>query len=228
MRDRIITSFLTSLFLIGVIFAQTKKQSSTLVVNGHAADAAVVQINGRDYVDLQTLARLTNGSVAYRGNQVVLTFPDESSSVSTSTPVSDQPTDSSFSPDFMKAGIEEIALMREWASPLAYAIQNGYPITEQWVSGYRDQAAHGLRLASVAAKTGADRNALQLLTNEFEAVRDWSNKLVEARKTMDTARYAMSETALKEDPLSQKIVTCGRFLGPMLGSGSYQDDPSCH
>lgn len=96
--------------------------------------------------------------------------------------------------------------MREWASPSAYAIQNGHPITEQWISGYRDQAAHGLKLASVAAKTAADRNALQLLTNEFEAVRAWSNKLVEARKTMDTARYVMSETALKEDPLSQKIV----------------------
>lgn len=65
------------------MFAQTKKQSRTLLVNGQTADAAVVQINGREYVDLQALARLANGSVGYRGNQVLLTFPDESSSVST-------------------------------------------------------------------------------------------------------------------------------------------------
>lgn len=124
--------------------------------------------------------------------------------------------------------MEEMALMREWASPLAYAIQNGYPLTEQWVAGYREQAANGLRLASVAATTDADRSALQLLTSEFEAVKEWSNKLVDARKPMDAAKYAMSAGALQNHPLSQKIVTCSRFLGPMLASGQFQDDPSCH
>lgn len=124
--------------------------------------------------------------------------------------------------------METIALMREWASPLAYAIQNGYPVTENWVANYREQAAHGLRLASVAATTDADRGALQLLTNEFEAVREWSNKLVEARKSMNTGQYSVSANALRDDPLSQKIVACGRFLAPMLASGNIQDDPSCH
>ena len=118
--------------------------------------------------------------------------------------------------------------MREWASPLAYAIQNGYPITEQWVAGYRESAANGVRMATVAASTSDDRNALQLLSNEFESVREWSNKLVEARKSLNTANYSMSESALRDDPLSQKIVTCGHFLASMLGSGSYQDNPSCH
>ena len=80
----------------------------------------------------------------------------------------------------------------------------------------------------MAATTDADRHALQLLTNEFDAVRQWSDKLVEARKSMNTGQYAMSASALRDDPLSQKIVACGRFLAPMLASGNIQDDPSCH
>lgn len=118
--------------------------------------------------------------------------------------------------------------MREWASPLASAIQNGYPITEQWVTQYREQAANGLRLASAAASTDDDRKALQLLRNEFDAIRDWSARLLNARQAMDTAKYAMSEDALRNDPLSQKILSCGHFLGTMLGSGTFQDDPACH
>ncbi len=229
MRDRITALFLTLIFLLsGVTLTQTKKQSRTLVVNGQAADVPILHINGREYIEVQALARAANGVVGFQGDQILLTLPGGSSSVSTPPPMPERPTESGFSQEFMRAGIEEIALMREWASPLAYAIQNGYPITEQLVAGYRDQAAHGLRLASLAAMTEADRNALQLLTNEFQAVQDWSNKLVEARKTMDTAKYAMSENALKEDPLSQKIVSCGRFLGPMLGSGTFRDDSSCH
>jgi hypothetical protein len=214
----------------GGMVAQVKNPSRTLVVNGRIAPDAVVQINGRDYVDLQALASTMNGSISFRGAQIVLTLPI--SDAGTSAPASpnppEAPTESGLSQDFMKAGIETIALMREWASPLAYAIQNGYPITEQWVSGYREQAANGLRLASVAAKTEADRKALQLLSNEFESVRQWSSKLVEARKAMDTAKYSMSAGALQSDPLSQKIVACGHFLGSMLGSGAFEDNSSCH
>lgn len=210
------------------MFGQLKQQSRTLTINGQSGEAAVVQLDGRLYVDLGTLASIANGSVAFQGDRIVVKLPSASANEPTVARPPDHAADSGFSREFMRAGIEEIGLMREWASPLAYAIQNGYPVTEQWVAGYREQAANGLRLASVAATTDADRSALQLLTNEFEAVKDWSNKLVEARKSMDAAKYAMSTSELQNDPLSQKIVTCGRFLGPMLASGQFQDDPSCH
>jgi len=218
------------LLLTGSIIAQVKNPGRTLVVNGRTAQAAVVQINGKAYVDLQVLASITNGSLGFQGEQIILTLPLSDLGASAPAPAipPEAPTEAGFSQDFMKAGIEEIALLREWASPLAYAIQNGYPITEHWVAGYREDAANGLRLASVAAKTEADRKALQLLSNEFESVREWSSKLVEARKSMDTAKYAMSAGALQNDPLSQKIIACGHFLGPMLGSGTFEDNPSCH
>jgi len=132
------------------------------------------------------------------------------------------------SQDFMRAGIEEIAEMREWATTLASAIQNGYQVTEGWVAPYREQAGSNLKLANIAAATEGDRNALQLLNNEFDAVSQWSKTLVEARQNMDTAKYVVSPNALREDPLSQKIIACGRFLSSMVASGNYQDDASCH
>jgi hypothetical protein len=128
----------------------------------------------------------------------------------------------------MIAGIETIAQMREWASTMANAIQHGYGVTEGWAADYREKAAYSLRQASASASTDADRSALQLLTNEFESVEAWSNELIEAKKSMDTAKYSTSSSALRNEPLSQKIISCGHFLGTMLGSAEFKDDPSCH
>lgn len=223
------TPVICLVLLVGAVnvSAQVKQQSRTFVINGQVGQAAVVQMDGRIYVDLETLVHIGDGHVELQGGRILLTLPASArDAVMVSAP--DQPADFGFSREFRSAGIEEITLMREWASPLAYAIQNGYPVTEQWVAGNQAQAANGLGLASIAATTDADRSALQLLTNEFEAVKEWSNKLVEARKSMDAGKYAISTSALRDDPLSQKIMACGRFLAAMLASGNFQDDPSCH
>ena len=204
------------------------KQAGSLVINGLSGEAPVVQVAGRSYVDVVALARITNGNLGFQENQIVLNLPSVGGNSSSNESPQKPAVEAGLSRDFMKAGIEAFALMREWASPLAHAIQNGYPITEQWVADYREAAAHGVRMASVAASTNDDRNALQLLTNEFESVREWSNKLEEARRSMDTAKYSISGNTLRDDPLSQKIVNCGHFLASMLGSGSFHDDPSCH
>lgn len=229
MRDNLRDASLTWLLLAlasGIAWAQTKPQ--TLVINGVSGQAAVAQIEGRAYVDVAALAHIANASLSFQPNRIVLTLPSSAANAPVALPPAEHVDNSALTRDFMKAGIEEIALMREWASPLAYAIQNGLPITEEWVADYRASAAQGLSMASVAAATDADRNAFQLLSNEFDAVREWSNKLVEARKSMDTAKYSISSGALREDPLSQKIIACGHFLASMLGSGSFQDNPSCH
>ena len=230
--------------LIGVLFSiallllssfaawgQHDQQARVLIVDGHSGQAAVIQDNGRQYVDLQAFVQITRGSLSYRDGRIVLSLPAALSPSSTSAVEPTTPpsvNENGLSQDFVRAGIEEVATMREWASTLAYAIQNNYQVTEDWVANYREQGAKDLRLASVAASTEADRRALELLTNEFNSVRTWSDKLVEAKKSMDTAKYAMSAGALRNEPLSQKIVTCGHFLASMLGSGSFQDDPSCH
>ena len=216
--------WLVLLFVTGTTLAQVSRQSRTLVINGQAGQAEVIKIGGHSYVELQELARITNGSVRFKASRILLNLPVTTASVAPPTPTDH----SGFSQDFMKAGIEAIAGLREWASPLAYAIQNGYNVTDSWVATYREQALHDVNLASAAATTDADRSALQLLNHEYQAVLQWSNKLVEARKAMDTAKYSLSANALRDEPLSQKIITCGHFLASMFGSGSFQADASCH
>jgi hypothetical protein len=221
---------LTALLLsfTGFALAQSQQQPKVLVINGHSGQAEIIQRDGRAYVDLQSLVEITNATLSLKANRVVMSLPTSSVSQTSPEPPQAPADNSSLSRGFMKAGIEEFATMREWASTLGYAIQNGYQVTEGWAANYREQAANNLRLASAAASTDADRNALQLLTNEFDAVRQWSDRLVQEKKSMDTAKYALSENALRDDPLSQKIINCGRFLASMLGTGTFQDDPSCH
>lgn len=214
-------------FLCGFVQAQAAPEKKTIVVNGATGEATVIQIDGRIYVDLAALAQIGNGSVGYQGNRITVALPQTAASAPPTTPQPDEPSHTGLSQGFMKAGIETLAQMREWASTLGYAIQHGYGVTDAWVADYREQAAQSLRLATVAASTDSDRNALQLLTHEFDAVRDWSNKLVEAKKTMDVGKYAVSPNALRDDPSSQKIIACGHFLASMLASGTFQDDASC-
>ena len=220
--------WLVLFFVTGTTLAQVSRQSRTLVINGQPGQAEVVKIDGHSYVELEELARITNGSLRFKASSILLNLPVSTASAPASVPPPTPTDDSGFSQDFMKAGIEAIAGLREWASPLAYAIQNGYNVTDSWVATYREQALHNVNLASAAATTDADRSALQLLNHEYQAVLQWSNKLVEARKTMDTAKYSASANALRDEPLSQKIITCGHFLASMFGSGSFQDDASCH
>jgi len=232
MRSKRSVGLLVLLMLLpwGVILAQVKQESRTLVVNGKAGEATVVQINSRTYVDVENLARIANGSLGFDKNQITLTLPGGyEASAPAGAPAPEQPVAHvGLSRNFMMAGIETLAEMREWASTMAYAIQNGYGVTESWAADYREKAANALRQASASVSTDADRNAMQLLANEFEAVREWSNKLVEAKKSMDTAKYSTSPNALRDEPLSQKIISCGHFLGSMLGSAEFKDDPSCH
>lgn len=223
--------FFTLLFFPLNSLAQHHQQRRILVIDGGEGQATVIERGGRAYVDIEALTQITHGSLSFKADRIVLSLPASNGTPLTAEapePAHSSVAESELSREFMRAGIEEIATMREWASTLAYAIQNGYEVTEKWAADYREQSAHDLRLASAAVSNEADRNALQLLTNESEIIREWSNRLVQERKSMDTAKYALSENALRDDPTSQKIIACGHFLATMLGSGSFRDDPSCH
>jgi hypothetical protein len=220
--------------LSGATFGQTKQQQRNVTVDGQNGTAEVIAQNGRLFVDVSALASIGKGSVSFNGPAIVLTFPTVGSHAATAgtaeppAPTSQPPNSSALSQEFMKAGIEEIARLREWATTLASAIKGGYGVTDEWVNGYRDQASQSLQLAEAAGSTDGDRNAAQLLHHAFDLVQQWSDKLVAAKKSMDTAKYTTSPNALREDPLSQKIITCGHFLTQMLGSATFQDDGSCH
>jgi len=217
-------SLFALLFAPGMAWAQAQPQSTTMVVNGKSGQVPAIVTNGRTFVDVDALARLANGTISYSDNSIALTLPSASASA-TEAPAAD---DSSLSHGFMKAGVEEMALLREWGAAVAYAIQNGYPIQPAWAANYQQKAGQGARMAEIAATTAGDKQALQLLTNEYHGVREWSDKLVEASKNMNTAKYSMSPGKLKDEPQSQKLIACWQFLSSMLSGGSFQDDASCH
>lgn len=201
--------------------SQAVQQSGTLIVSGQPGQAPLFQINRKSYVDVVALARLTNGSLSFKGSQTILTLP--ASSAPTASPAS-QPATSGFSKDFMKAGIEAGSTIREWRTALSSAVQNGYPITDDFVAGYRGPATTNMRLASVAVTTDSDRSAFQLLNNVFDNMQKLSNKILAARQNMNY----ISPDALRDDALYQQILTCARSLASMAASGQFQDDGSCH
>jgi len=68
---RILLLSLSLILLLSLsAFAQ---QNLTLIVAGQSGQAPIVQMNGKSYVDIDALARLTNSSVSIKGNQVILT-----------------------------------------------------------------------------------------------------------------------------------------------------------
>src|SRR5437016_2212946 len=83
------------------------------------AQVDLVKIDGRFYVDLDAVARITDGSLRFEASRIVLNLPIPTVSSPTTVPPPSPADDPGLSQDFMKAGIEAIAEMREWASTLA-------------------------------------------------------------------------------------------------------------
>jgi hypothetical protein len=216
--------FVLLLVVPALAVSQAQQQTQTLMVEGKSGEVTVIQMNGRSYVDLEALARVVSGSLAFNGNRITLTLPTSSANNAAAAPPASPTANSGLSKEFIKAGIEEMSAIREWRSAVANAVQNGYPVTEDWVGAYRGQAATSLRLASVAVSTDSDGSAYQLISNVFDNMQQLSNKFVAARKSLNY----MAPDSLKNDPLNQKILNCARSLASMAASGQFVDDGSCH
>jgi hypothetical protein len=208
------------LILLAFLFLARAAQKRTLVISGHPGEIAVTDTDGHSYVEIEALARLTNGSLGFNGNQIILTLPAASPPPSGSvTPVSQ----SSVSGFFIRASIEEMAVIREWRGMLRNAVQQGLPVTGDWADNYRARAEQSLRLVSLAVSTQDDRNAFQLLTNEFKNMKKLSDRFVEASK----ARIYVSPNLFNNDPLDKKILDCAHSLASMAASGQFIDDGTC-
>jgi hypothetical protein len=220
------TAVLPLIALVGTlgVAAQTTQENRTLIVRGHAGQLPVIQVNGRSYVEVEALAQLMNGSVAFKGNQITLTLPASAASAPPSPSPASQAVNSAFSKDFLNAGIETMSVIREWRSALVSAIQNGYPVTDASVAGYRAQATKNLRFSFVAQSTDADRSAYALLSNELDTMQKFSNSILAAHKDMEN----ISVDTIEADPLNQQILSCSRSLVAMASAGVFRDDGSCH
>jgi hypothetical protein len=89
---------------------------------------------------------------------------------------------------------------------------------------YRGPAQTNLRLASVAAETDSDRDAYQLLSNEYDNMKKLTDRFV----ALHASQTYTSPDALENDPLDQQILNCARSLVAMAATGQYADDGSCH
>ncbi len=65
----------------------TQTQAGTLIIAGQPDQAALVRLNGKSYVDIESLARITHGSVRFQGSQTILSLPSSSSAPSASSAV---------------------------------------------------------------------------------------------------------------------------------------------
>jgi len=215
------------LLMVAVAMAQSQREMEALSVQGYQGQASVIRYQGHVFVDAQELAQITNGSLSFEKNRIILTLPAPDGSSS-----SDDAHTSDFSRPFIKSAVEAMASIREWGGMLMVTVQNGYPVGDTMagntIVAYQDRAADNVALASAAASTASDSRGLELLQNEFNNVQVWSDKFVEARRSMSAANLTVSEGALKNDEGAQKILRCGQFLAQMFAGGTFQDDAVCH
>jgi hypothetical protein len=119
--------------------------------------------------------------------------------------------------------MEAMAQMREWHAALKGAIDRSYPLAEDWLTALRAQAQQALRLASLASSTDADKNAYPFLSNEFNSMKQLSDKYLQ----ISLSRTYIAPGSLDSDPLDQKMRTCGRSLAAMATANQFVDDGSC-
>jgi hypothetical protein len=215
------------LLMVAMTMAQSQRAREALSVQGYQGQASVIRYQGRAFVDAQALAQITNGSLSFENNRIILTLPDTDSSSS-----SGDAHTSGFSRPFMKAAIEAMASIREWGGTLQAVVQNGYPVGNttagNTIMAFQGRAADSVAIASAATSTDSDNRGLELLKNEFNNVQGWADGYVKARNSMSAADLSMSENQLNNDPEAQKIIHCGQFLAQMFASGNFQDDAVCH
>jgi hypothetical protein len=210
----------------------------TLIVNGQTLDAGVILVEGRSYVDIEGLAEGMGGSVTFEANQISLTIPGPPPSAALQTPPpSTAPqnpppstvpqTPEGMSKDFQKIAVFTLAEMREWKGAIGSVVTSGIPVVGTWSQDYHDRIEADLMQAALAASTEPDRQALQLLQQEFALLTKWADTVLGDREALNADR-TIDPNSLRNDESLAKISKCGQFLSSMIVSGTFSDDSSCY
>src|SRR3954454_9282715 len=140
---------------------QSASDGRTFSIAGQSDYAKILEVNGKSYVEVQDMARLTRGSISFSTNQVLLSLPAQ--------PVSGAalPAAQGFSKEFRETGIELMSSLREWRITIVNSIQNNSPVSEEWVSELQRRAQKDLALVGSARSTQDDRSGYSLLAAEF-------------------------------------------------------------
>ena len=203
-----------------LVLARAAGNNRRFRLSGYPGDITAREIDGNYFVEVRSLAKLAGGSLSSRGDQIILTLPN----LSSHEPSGGHAAVSGMSRDFLEASIEQMSVIREWRSTLIGAVQHGYPVTAEWMATFSDEAQKNLRLVSVTVSSETERKVLELLTNEFNNMKALSDRFVKA----NISREYMPTNALENDPLDQKILSCGHSLATIAATGEFLDDGSCH
>jgi hypothetical protein len=200
--------------------AQTPQKATTLTIAGHPGEAQILHLNGKSYVDIEALARLTQGSLSFNANQTTLTLPPSDAEAQAAAPHAK----AGFSTAFVQAGIEEMSMIREWRIAIVNAVLNNNSISVDWISAQHRQAEKYLALTSAAASTDDDHSANPLLSAEFNNMQ----KLSEAYLAMRNQSAFISVDTFDNGPLEEQILTCARGFVSMTETHEFQDQAACH
>lgn len=219
------TKWLLATFLALSAFAVTiaAQHISSLVVSGQSGQANVVQVQGRNYVSVEDLARIANGSISFRNNQIVLTLAGSSTVSSDALSATQSAPPPGFSRDFLNAAIESMSQLREWHAALKNAVEHGFKISDDWIAPFRRESQQNLRFAGAAVSTDIDRKVYPFLNNEFDTM----NKLSDQYLARSANLTYIDPNSLNGNPLEQKLVNCGHALSAMAGANQFIDNGAC-
>jgi hypothetical protein len=232
-----------SLLSLGLILSvsETVAQDTptrALIVNGQTLDAGVILVEGRSYVDIEGLAEGMGGSVTFEANQISLIIPGPppseapqtpppSAAPQTPPPSTALQTPEGMSKDFQKIAVFILAEMREWKGAIGSVVTSGIPVVGTWSQDYHDRGEADLMQAALAASTEPDRQALQLLQQQFARLTQWADTVLGEREALNADR-TIDPNSLQNDQSLAKISKCGQFLSSMIVSGTFSNDSSCY
>jgi hypothetical protein len=213
---------IATMVLLAVSFlahSQSDQDARTFSITGQPEYAKVLELNGKSYVAVEDVARLTRGTLAFRANQIFLTPAGDPAH----PPAKVSPAAKGFSKEFLQTGIEQMSAIREWRITIVNSIHNNFPVPEEWVSELQRRAHKNLALVAAARSTEDDRNAYQLLAAEFANMQMLSDRFLSKRKQL---QY-IHPSSIDNDPLDRQILACARSLASMAAENQFHDEPSC-
>jgi hypothetical protein len=221
-RNTIRTSIMLVTILLLPLLILLAQETGSLLIEGRQGEARVIEVQGKNYVEVEGLARVTGGSLRFAGNQIILTLPNN---VDTPAQTEQSPPASpvGYSKQFVNAGIETMREILEWHASLKTGIERGWPLSDVWFGYFRRQIESSLKQAEEAASTDMDHKALPLLVNEYNTM----GALTDRYLKITVSRDYLAPDSLNNDPLDQKLLRCWQSLASMASSNQFVDDGSC-
>jgi hypothetical protein len=191
----------------------------TLSVAGHSGYTKILELDGKSYISVEDLARLTLGSLSFNAAQIILTLPGGPPTRAAGVPEAKR----GFSKEFLQAGIEQMSAIREWRIMIVNSIQNNFPASEESISELQRRADTNLALAASSRSTQDDRDAYGLLQAESKNMQKLSDGFLTKRKKL---QY-IDPKSVANDRLDQQILGCARSLASMAADNQFRDEPLC-